>query len=86
MDSKYNKTALMIVLCVIILLASVSTGFSKYSKKHHSHPHQKYSSAKTEQISGNLVLGSAAAPDSETGYGDIAHRFHNKTNDRHGGA
>src|SRR5208337_503963 len=70
MDSKYNKTALMIVLCVIILLASVSTGFSKYSKKHYSHhSHQKYSSAKTEQISGNLVLRSAAAlvEDQETG-------------------
>ena len=67
MGSKYIKTALMIVLCVIILLASVSTGFSKYSKKHHSH--RKHSSAKTEQISGNLVLGSAAAlvEDQETG-------------------
>jgi len=67
MDSKYNKTALMIVLCVIILLASVSTGFSKYSKKHYYH--RKYSSAKTEQISGNLVLRSAAAlvEDQETG-------------------
>ena len=67
MDSKYSKTALMIVLCVMILLASVSTGFAKYSKKHYSH--RKYSSAKTEQISGNLVLRSAAAlvEDQETG-------------------
>jgi D-alanyl-D-alanine endopeptidase (penicillin-binding protein 7) len=67
MGSKYIKTALMIVLCVIILLASVSTGFSKYSKKHHSH--RKHSSAITEQISGNLVLHSAAAlvEDQETG-------------------
>jgi D-alanyl-D-alanine endopeptidase (penicillin-binding protein 7) len=67
MGSKYIKTALMIVLCVIILLASVSTGFSKYSKKHYSH--RRHSSAKTEQISGNLVLGSAAAlvEDQETG-------------------
>ncbi|MGD0168856.1 MAG: D-alanyl-D-alanine endopeptidase [Smithella sp.] len=67
MGSKYIKTAMMIVLCVIILLASVSTGFSKYSKKHHSH--RKHSSAITEQISGNLVLGSAAAlvEDQETG-------------------
>jgi D-alanyl-D-alanine endopeptidase (penicillin-binding protein 7) len=70
MDCKYNKTALMIVLCVIILLASVSTGFAKYSKKHYSHhSHRKYSSANTEQISGNLVLRSAAAlvEDQETG-------------------
>jgi D-alanyl-D-alanine endopeptidase (penicillin-binding protein 7) len=67
MGSKYSKTALVIVLCVVMLLFSASTGFSKYSKKHYSH--RKHSSAKMERISGNLVLRSASAlvEDQETG-------------------
>ncbi len=67
MGSKYIRTVLTIVLCAGILLMSVSVGFSKSSKKHYSH--QKYSSAKAERISGNLVLHSAAAivEDQETG-------------------
>jgi D-alanyl-D-alanine endopeptidase (penicillin-binding protein 7) len=67
MGSKYSRAALAIVLCVVILLVSVPAGFSKSVKKHHSH--RKYSSVKTERISGNLVLRSAAAwvEDQETG-------------------
>ncbi|HUN56365.1 MAG TPA: serine hydrolase [Smithella sp.] len=67
MGSKYIKTALTIVLCVIILLASASTGFSKHTKKHYHH--RKHTSANIEQVSGNLVLHSAAAvvEDQETG-------------------
>lgn len=59
MGSKYSRTALVIVLCVGILLVSVDAGFSNSTKKHYSH--RKYSSAKTQSISGNLVLRSAAA-------------------------
>jgi serine-type D-Ala-D-Ala endopeptidase (penicillin-binding protein 7) len=67
MGSKYSKTALVIVLCVVILLFSVSAGFSISSKKHYSH--RKHSSAKIERISGNLVLRSASAlvEDQQTG-------------------
>ena len=67
MGSKYSRAALAIVLCVVILLVSVPAGFSKSAKKHYSH--RKYSSVKTETISGNLVLRSAAAwvEDQETG-------------------
>ncbi|MGP8152589.1 MAG: serine hydrolase [Smithella sp.] len=67
MRSKYSKAALVIVLCVGMLLFSVSTGFSKYSKKDYSH--RKHSSAKMERISGNLILRSASAlvEDQQTG-------------------
>ena len=67
MGSKYSRTALVIFLCVGILLVSVDTGFSKPAKKYYSH--RKYSSARTERNSGNLVLRSAAAwvEDQETG-------------------
>ena len=67
MGSKYSKTALVIVLCLGMLLLSASTGFSSISKKHYSH--RKNINAKAGQISGNLVLGSAAAfvEDQQTG-------------------
>ena len=67
MGSKYSKTALVIVLCLGMLLLSASTGFSSISKKHYSH--RKNITAKTGRISGNLVLGSAAAfvEDQQTG-------------------
>jgi serine-type D-Ala-D-Ala endopeptidase (penicillin-binding protein 7) len=67
MGCKYNKTNLVIVLCISILLLLPSVAFSKTSKKHHSH--RKHSTDKIERISGNLFLGSAAAfvEDQQTG-------------------
>ena len=70
MGSKYSKTAFVIVLCVVVLLLSVSSGFSNTSKKHYyHHSHRKNLPAKTERISGNLVLRSASAlvEDQQTG-------------------
>lgn len=76
MASKKSRTAFIITLCVCILLASLSTGFSKTSKHHSSHRkhsavHRKHSTAKLKLIdnNGNLVLRSSAAfvEDQQTG-------------------
>jgi serine-type D-Ala-D-Ala endopeptidase (penicillin-binding protein 7) len=67
MGRRYIRTVFVITLCIGILLVSASVGFSKPSKKHYHH--RKYSRVKTERISGDLVLRSAAVivEDQETG-------------------
>ena len=59
MGNNYNKTYLVIILCVGMLLVPLSTGFSKSSKKLYSH--RKYSNIETGRNSGKLVLRSSSA-------------------------
>jgi len=59
MERKHRKSSLLIILCVVVLLVFPSVGFSKTLKKHHSH--RKHSTSRTESVSGNLILRSAAA-------------------------